>query len=234
MTGASMTSARGIALVAVLLVSGLVFVIASGLTLLSSVGHLAARNHRDAARLEAAARAGVQLAAGALEHADWSGVLAGSVVAAGVDGTPAGVRHVHGRPLDLAAETHLINCGRTVPCSSAQRALVTLERPWGANNPFWQLFLFGPLSSLAAFRHPPDSYVLAWVADDSREDDERPDVDGEGAGRHVLRVRAMAVGPQGTRRTAEAEVVRVCLAASLPCEPGIRVQSERDITHALP
>lgn len=234
MTAACLHSSRGIALVAVLLVASLLFTVGMGLTLLLSVGHLVGRNHRDAASLEAAARAGVALAASALQDADWDAVLSGLIVADGADGAPSGVRVVDGQPLDLAGETHVLNCARRSPCSPAQRAAVTLERPWAANNPFWQLFLFGPLSSFAAFRYPPEAYLLVWVGDDGREEDGQPDRDGEGAGRHIVRLRAMAVGPRGTRRIAEAEAVRVCLSANLPCEPGIRVQSARDLTHALP
>jgi hypothetical protein len=200
-----------------------------------TVGQLVARNHRDAAQLQAAAHAGVALAADSLARADWQAVLAGGLTADGADGPPAGMRIVDATPLDLAAETHLLNCGRPVPCSAAEQATISLARPWGANNPAWRLFLFGPLASFAGFRHPPSIYLLVWVADDGRETDGRPDVDGgEPAGRHVLRVRAMAAGREGARRIAEAELVRICLDGRPACEPGIRVQSEREIRHTLP
>lgn len=229
------SSDRGIALITVLLVATLVFVVGVGLSLVLTIGQLVARNHREAALLRAAAHAGVALAAGSLADKDWQEVLGGMVVAEGVDGVPSGVRLVGDAPIDLAAESHLLNCGQPMPCSSAERAAITLERPWGANNPFWQLYLFGPLSSFAGFRFPASTYVLVWVADDGRESDGRPEFDGGGdAGRHVLRVRATAVGRDGARSSVEAELVRVCLDGRPACEPGIRVQSERETRHAVP
>jgi hypothetical protein len=228
-------SELGIALITVLLVASLIFVAGMGLTLVLTVGQLVARNHREAAMLQAAAHAGIALAADSLARVDWQAALSGALAAEGADGAPAGMRVVDATPLDLTAETHVLNCGRPAPCSAAELSAVSLERPWGANNSVWQLYLFGPLASFAGFRHPPSIYLLVWVADDGRETDGRPDVDGgEPAGRHVLRARAMAAGREGTRRIVEAELVRICLDGRSACEPGIRVQSEREIRHALP
>ena len=53
-------------------------------------------------------------------------------------------------------------------------------------------------------------------------------------GRHVLRAHAVAIGRDGARRAVDAELVRVCLAARSACEPGIRVQSQRETRHAIP
>jgi len=231
----SPASSRGIALITVLLVASLVFVVGVGLSLVLTIGHLVARNHRDAAILQAAGHAGIELAARSLADTDWQDVLQGTVVAEGADGAPAGVRMVGATPIDLAEETHRLNCGRTTSCSPAERAAVTLDRPFGPNNPFWQLYLFGPLSSFAAFRFPASTYLLVWVADDGRETDGRPDLDGgDDAGRHVLRARAVAVGRDGARSSVDAELVRVCLEGRPTCEPGIRVQSQRETRHAVP
>ena len=228
-------SNRGIALITVLLVASLVFVVGVGLSLVLTIGQLVARNHRDAAILQAAAHAGIELTARSLADTDWQAVLQGMVVAEGADGAPAGVRLVDAAPIDLAAETHMLNCGRQTACSPAERAAITLERPWGPNNPFWQLYLFGPLSSFAAFRFPASTYLLVWVADDGRESDGRPEIDGGAeAGRHVLRARAVAVGRDGARTSVDAELVRVCLEGRAACEPGIRVQSQRETRHAVP
>jgi hypothetical protein len=224
-----------VALITVLLVASLVFVAGLGLTLLVTIGQLAARNHRDAAVLRAAALGAIELAADGLAVDDWQGVLGGWLVAGGADGAPTGARVVDAQVIDLDAETSLLNCGRREACSAAERATNTLVRPWGASNPSWQLYLFGPLSTFVPVRFAAATYVLVWVADDSRETDGRPDVDGgHDPGRHVLRARAMAVGPDQARRVVEAELVRVCLEGRSACEPGIRVQSQREIRHALP
>lgn len=225
----------GVALIVVLLVASLVTVVGLGLSLVLTIGQLAARNHRDAAVLQAAAHAGIDLAAGALAVDDWQAVLGGGLTAAGADGPPGGVRMLDRDAIDLSAETHLLNCGRRTDCSAAERTANTIERPWGPNNPFWRLYLFGPLSSFMPLRSPASTYVMVWVADDSREVDGRPDFDGgEEPGRHVLRARAVALGRAGARRVVEAEMVRICLDGRSWCEPGIRVQSQREERHAVP
>jgi len=228
-------SDRGVALITVLLVSSFVFVAGVGLALVMMVGQLAARNHREAAALLAAADGGLDLAADALVGVDWQAALGGLAVAPQSDGAPSGVRRVAGSSVDLAAETNRQNCGRTSACSAADLAAISAERPWGVNNPVWQLFLFAPLAGLGEFRFATDMYVLVWVADDGRETDGRPDLDGgNAAGRNALRARAMAVGREGGRRVVDAEIVRVCLDGRPTCEPGIRVQSQREVRYALP
>jgi hypothetical protein len=235
MSRSGVRAETGVALIVVLLVASFVAVVGLGLSLVLTIGQLAARNHREAAVLQAAAHAGIDLAADALAVDDWQAVLGGSLVAAGADGRPEGVRMVDAEPIDLAGETHLLNCGRRDPCSAAERSANTAERPWGANNPLWRLYLFGPLASLVTLRGAGATYLLVWVADDSRETDDRPEVDGgEEPGRHVLRARAMALGRAGSRRVVEAEMVRVCLHDRSLCEPGIRVQSQREERHAVP
>lgn len=225
----------GIALIVVLLVASFVSVVGLGLALILTLGQLAGRNHRDAAVLQAAASAGIDLAADALAIDDWVAVLGGSLTVPGGDGAPSGLRTIEGQSIDLAAETHLLNCGRRDGCSPAERAANTIERPWGANNPFWRLYLFGPLSSFVPLRRTTSTYVLVWIADDPRETDGRPDLDGSaGPGRHVLRARAAAIGRAGARRMIDAELVRVCLDGRSLCEPGIRVQSQREVRHAVP
>lgn len=233
--GARTRSSRGIALVAVLVVSSLVAVIAMGLTLVATIGRLVARNHREAAALAAAAEGGIELAARALDTDDWSLVLRGLRVAGGSDGAPGGPRDLAGLVVDLSRETHLLNCARPAGCAAADLAAVTRARPWGANNPHWRLYLYGPVATLTAAQMAPPAYLLVWVADDGRETDGRPDIDGGAAeGRHVLRVRALALGASGARRTADAEVVRVCVDGRPLCQPGIRVQSMRELRHTLP
>ena len=55
-------------------------------------------------------------------------------------------------------------------------------------------------------------------------------------GRGVLRVRAVAFGPLGSRRAIEAELARVCAGAAGDevCQPGIRVQSWREVRQLVP
>ena len=68
-----------------------------------------------------------------------------------VDGAPSGSRQLRdGRSIDLADATSQAN-GE--------------PRPWGANNPRWQLFAYGPLGG---------AYVIVWAGDDPAETDGDP------------------------------------------------------------
>lgn len=232
-------SNRGIALLAVLLLSVLIATVALGLSLILALQHLAVLNARESAVLAHAATAGIELGAQALDDADWSSVLAGTANAPGSDGDPVGVRTLEGgATIDLAELTNLQNCGTPGVCDDASLRAVTAERPWGANNPTWRLFLYGPLATLATFQRAAPVYVLVWVGDDGRERDGDPARDGgatgEGAG--VLVLRAVAFGRGGGRRGFDAEVSRICRAGHgvTGCQPGIRVQSWRDLRWSVP
>ena len=39
-----------------------------------------------------------------------------------------------------------LTCGRASGCTDVTRMAATAERPWGANNPWWRPFLYGPLA----------------------------------------------------------------------------------------
>lgn len=231
---------RGIALIVVLLVSSLVFVLALGLSLVTAVDHLSMRNYRESAALLYAAEGAVELAARALsESPSWDAVLSGLAQADGADGPPWGTREHGGIRVDLSAQTSLVNCGQAGGCSAADLQASTADRPFGANNPHWRLFLYGPHQSLASWRYPAPAYILLWIGDDGREVDGDPERDGggpAGEGGGVVRVRADAFGRDGGRRAVEAELSRICPRAEggPACLPGIRVQSWRDVRHAIP
>ncbi|HQZ40071.1 MAG TPA: hypothetical protein PLH72_13620 [Vicinamibacterales bacterium] len=233
-------SRRGMALVAVLLVSVLMGTVGLGLSLMLAIQHLAVRNARESATLAYAAAAGLEIAARALDDADWQAVLAGTETAPDADGPPSGRRWLDGGDtIDLDVQTHLANCGAPAACSAGALQAVTSDRPWGANNPTWRLFLYGPLATLAPFERAPSVYVLVWAADDGREQDDDPDRDGAatgGAGARILLLRAVAVGRGGGRRGFEAEAARICRAGpgGPGCQPGIRVQSWRDLRWSVP
>jgi hypothetical protein len=107
---------------------------------------------------------------------------------------------------------------------------VTPDRPWGRNNPRWQLYAYGRLADmLPAGMIDSPYYVIVMVADDGSENDDDPLRDGTdpsvnpGAG--VLALRAEARGARGGRRVIEATLGRA--------EPdaghiGVRVLSWRE------
>lgn len=236
---AAIRCSRGVALVTVLVVTSLVMVMALAVALMVAVHQVTTRHHREGVASWYMARAGLHLAADALASEDWDAVLAGAAWAPFSDGTPDGVRVLDdGTALDLVGETARLTCGRPLVCTDAQVGAVTRDRPWGANNPRWRLFVFGPVRTLATWRFPPPLYLLVWIGDDGREVDGDAELDGvsgqPGAG--VVRARARVIGAGGSRRDAEAELVRVCrpVVDGGPCQPGVRVHGLRDIRQAIP
>jgi Tfp pilus assembly protein PilX len=232
---------RGVALIVVLVVTAAVFVMGLGLSLLVATERMAGGHYRESVRLLYAADAGIELAARELARmADWNGVLAGVVRSEMVDGPPGGVRVLPGgESLDLDAQTNGLNCARSAPCTPAQVSANTRDRPWGVNNPLWRPFLHAPLPALGIAARPGPYYLVVWIADDGRESDGDPTVDGGGdppRGRGVVRVRADAFGPRGARRAVEAELARLCRSepAGTICWPGLRVQSWRELRQAVP
>lgn len=233
---------RGIALVITLIAIAVFSALGLGLLLSTSAERLTGGNHRDAVHALNAAEAALELAARELALvADWNSVLAGVQQSRLTDGAPGGPRNVAGVALDLTTLTNQITCDRETVCSDVLVHSNSVERPWGANNPRWQLFVFGSLSSFTAL--PPgvgDAYVIVWVGDDAREADGDPFVDGGGSagqGRHVVRARAEAFASRGTRRVVEADLVRPCQeddTGATTCGPGIRVQSWRVRTSGIP
>jgi hypothetical protein len=233
---------RGIALVITLIALAMFSALGLGLLLSTSAERLTGGNHRDSVHALDAAESALELAARELALiADWSLALAGLQQSRLTDGAPTGPRTVGGVTLDLTTLTSQITCDRSAACTDALVHVSTRERPWGANNPRWQPFLFGPLSSMVGTRPGvPDAYVIVWVGDDARESDGDPFVDGGGLaaqGRDVVRVHAESFARGGTRRVVEADFVRPCQADDdgvRTCGPGIRVQSWRIRTDGVP
>lgn len=185
---------RGSALVLALTATAVVLALASALTLIaiseSAVSASFVRGSQAAYLAEAAvARATTELDA----VPDWSAVLTGLASSSLRDGGPDGVRDAGGI-VDLTAQTAALNRSAA-------------SRPFGANNPQWRLFVWGPAEWLAGAGVV--GYVAVWVADDPDEQDDDPLRDGgKEAGRGVLLLTAHAFGPGGVRRMVEVAVSR--------------------------
>jgi hypothetical protein len=158
---------------------------------------------------------------------DFDALLSGTLTSSFRDGSPGSRTLPDGSTLDLLELTNLANCASTTGCSPDQMNAVTADRPWGPNNPRWQLFAHGRLDSLL-----PDGqmntpyYVVVWVGDDPSETDGMPtrdDGNGSGGpGRGVLLLRAEAFGPRGSHRRLEAAVQR-----PLPASPDSGYSAQR-------
>jgi hypothetical protein len=141
--------------------------------------------------------------------ADWNTLIDGSTQSALVDGAPTGLRTLgDGSTIDLAQVVNLANCQKTTACSLADMNAITAERPWGANNPRWKPYAYGPLRDMLPASNTIDSpyYVLLLVGDDPSETDNDPTTDGAGVtnpGRDVIAMRSEAFGPHGAHTVIE-------------------------------
>jgi hypothetical protein len=228
---------RGIALLVTLVAISLVSVIGMALVFSSSIDRLAASNHDEAVELLNLADAALELVSRDLAQiADWSSVLDGTERSPLVDGPSSAVRYPWpGLAVDLPRLTGELTCGNAA-CSGASRQAVTIERPWGANNPVWQPFLHLRLA-LPTPSRAHEAYVVVWLGDDGSEADGDPWRDGGGPdaeGRYILRARAEAFGRGGARRAIEAELARICTSdgSTDTCLPGVGVHGWRLVSSA--
>jgi hypothetical protein len=229
---------RGVALVIALMVSSLLMALAGALLLTTMTERkIAGGFGRDAEARYAAEAAIERVVPDLAAAADWDVALTGAALSSFVDGAPGGIRALPGGgEIDLTEATNAVRCGASA-CSAADLIASTEQRPWGANNPVWQLYAYGPLDRmLPAGGVESLMYVVVWIADDSAENDGDPLHDGgtppgcdpdedpvcadSNAGRGLVEVLARGIGPDGTRRS---------IAATLERRNGTRIVSWRDV-----
>ena len=218
---------EGIVLAITLLVMLMMSALGVALVLLTSSESLIAANFRNSREALQAAEAAAERAMSDLGSvADWTQVLNGSTRSTFVDGSSTGTRALSdGSTLDLSEVVNQANCHKATTCSSAEMDAVNADRPWGANNPRWQMYAHGPLTSLLPSGIDSTYYAAVLVGDDSSENDNDPRSDGAdssnpGSGLVVLRTQAF--GPRGTHKTVDLTVTRAASGA-------IRLLSWREI-----
>jgi hypothetical protein len=149
---------------------------------------------------------------------DWNNVLNGTLTSSFVDGAVGNRTLADGTTLSLAEATNMLRCNKLSACTDAQMDAYTDERPWGTNNPRWQLYAYGSMDEML----PTETinsrmYVIVWVADDPSENDCNPLRDGDPAGcgtagenmgRGVIAMLAHAYGPNGVHRAIEVTLAR--------------------------
>ena len=234
-----MKSERGIALIMVILLTAFLSALGLGLILAVFMDRLAAGNMKGSVAMLFAADAAIEYAARDLaQEPDWDAVLSGARRSSFTDGAAGGVRGIPGGgAIDLTASTNMLNCGKATNCTEPQMNANSRERPWGSNNPRWQLFAFGLMEGFPQFARPAPCYVAVWIADDGREADDDPRVDApdEEPGHGIVRVHAEVFGHAGSRRAIEAELARACRGGGVgACLPGIRVQSWQELRQSIP
>jgi len=199
---------RGMALVLVLLVAMLFLALGGALvTVVSTEAAISATFRDGSVALSAADAAIARVLPNLAASPDVNALFRGASLSSFVDGPPAGTRRLpDGTNLDLAAATNIQRCGETA-CDVARMNAVTAERPWGVNNPRWQLYGWGWLRDLLPqAAEVPYAYVVVWIGDDPLETDGDPvtdDVDVNAAGHDVVLLRAAAFAGYSVRRRIE-------------------------------
>jgi hypothetical protein len=185
---------RGSSLVLAVMSVALLSALGLALALVTSTEMMIAAAYADGQELSYAAEAGLEIAEQELRRVpDWNDVLAGAVQSTWID---------DGSSPTLGEATNIANCGKTTWCSTAEMDAVSDLRPWGTNNPRWQLFAFGELNR---------SYVVAWIGDDAAENDGDPLRDGSAGlnpGAGIVTVRSEAFGIGGGHKVVESTVRR--------------------------
>lgn len=197
----------GVALVTALLATMLLTALGLAVVLVSNTETLITGNHRAAASALYAADAGIERAVqDLLLIPRWNDALQGGAAGSAAvsaetssfaDASPTS-------PISVGGMTLTLCCGPDTIGGQLQAETNTANL-FGANNPAWRLYAWGPLANvLPGGAIDSDMYVSVWLADDPSEDDGNPLVDGNG----VLTVRAEAFGPAGVRKVVEVTVAR--------------------------
>jgi len=122
---------------------------------------------------------------------DWSLLTNGVLQSEWMDGPLAGVRTlVDGSTVDLTEVLNLANCEQRAPCTQADLADITPDRPWGDHNPEWRLYACGRLRDLLAPGKLDSPYYVALLV-------------GSGPTPSLLAARAEAFGPRGAHAIVE-------------------------------
>jgi hypothetical protein len=192
---ATLTDEKGTALIIALMSMMLLTALAAATVMVSRTETLIANNYRMSQEALYAADAAIErVVQDLLMVPRWNDILSGTTVSGFIDGSASGSKTLPG--------------GGTITLSAATSELQSVTdaaNQWGANNPQWRLYAWGPLSELTT-QVTLDSpmYVAVWVADDPAEIDGNPLADVNG----TLTLHAMAIGPSGTTKVVEVTVAR--------------------------
>lgn len=224
---------RGIALIMALMAMILMAALGAALVMTTTTETSISANYSRAEEGLYAADAAMERALDdVLTVPDWNKLINGSTQSAFVDGPPSGTRTLpDGSTIDIGQALNMANCGKVSTCSTSDLTAYSSNRPWGANNPVWQAYAYGPLSTMIPTGTINSAYyVMVLVADDPSETDNNPLADGVTActggedwsnyvagnpgtapcnpGTGVISLRAEAFGPRGAHKIIEMTVAR--------------------------
>jgi len=214
----------GVALIIALMSMSLLMALGLALVLTTITEAKISGNYREGSEALYAADAAVErVMQDILTVPNWDDILSGATTSAFIDGPASGQRTLpDGSKIDLTEATNIVRCGKTM-CSAADLVALSWDRPWGANNPVWQLYAYGPLENMVPTQTINSRmYVIVWIADDPSDNDNDPLHDGAqpfgcnndpsctsgNIGRGVISMLAQAFGPDGTQRTIQVTLAR--------------------------
>jgi type IV pilus assembly PilX-like protein len=207
---ARLADERGTALIIALMAMMLLTALGAAVVMVSNTETHIAANYRNSQEALYAADAAVErVVQDLLLVPRWNDILAGSAQSGFVDGAMTAPKALPG-----GGQVTLC-CGANTATGQLQTDTDTLNL-WGANNPQWKLFAWGPLGDMLPYQQiDSPMYVAVWVADDPADGvpgangivgaaDGNPLVDANG----TLTLHAEAIGPSGTRKVIEVTVAR--------------------------
>ncbi len=196
---------KGTALIIALMSMMLLTALGAAVIMVTNTETMIATNYRNGQEALYAADAAVErVVQDLLMVPRWNDILSGVEQSAFNDGTMTAVKTLPG------GGRITLCCGASSATGQLQ-AITDADNAWGANNPQWKLFAWGPLSNMLP-NTPIDSpmYVAVWVADDPADGptlaatDGNPAMDTNG----TLTLHAEAYGPGGTHKVVEVTVAR--------------------------
>ncbi len=201
---ARLSNQEGSALIIALMAMMLLTALGAAVVMVSTSETRIAGNYRDSQEALYAADAAVErVVQDLLLVPRWNDILGGTVQSSFADGSmTATITLPTGGTMTLC-------CGTNSATGQLQADTDSLNL-WGANNPRWKLFAWGPLSAMLPFDQIDSSmYVAVWIADDPADGtggviDGDPTADVNG----TLTLHAEALGPKGTRKVIEVTVAR--------------------------
>ena len=196
---------RGAALIIALMSMMLLTALAAGVVMVTNTETMISANHRNSQEALYAADAAVErIVQDLLMTPRWNDVLAGTVQSSFIDGSMTSTKTMP------TSGTMVLCCGTNTATAQLQSDTDSLNL-WGANNPQWKLFAWGPLSDiLSNSQIDSNIYVVVWAADDPADsvDGITPDGNPANDSNGVLTLHAEAIGAGGTRKVVEVTVAR--------------------------
>ncbi len=196
---ARLTNEEGTALIIALMSMMLLTALGAAVIMVSNTETMIANNHRNSQEALYAADAAVErVVQDLLTVPRWNDILGGTVQSSFVDGSMTESKQLPG------GGTVTLCCGTNTATGQLQAETDTANL-WGANNPQWKLFAWGPMSEmLPNGQIDSPMYVVVWIADDPAETDSDAAADVNG----TVTLHAEALGPSGTRKVIEVTVAR--------------------------